>query len=663
MKLRVPDLLQPRFILALAALSSFAVACSPGQPVQPPTAVADVVNIPTAEVVETVTVEAATETPVPTEVPATVTPAPTPTPVPKPLTLCVQNEPESLYIYSQAAQGWGHIQELLRDGPYETKAFGLQPVILTALPSLEDGSARFETVRVVPGQPIVTTEDELVFLEAGVTYWTPDLEIAEAIDGETVETIQMVVDYQLLPDVTWSDGTPLTAADSVLGYEILAEETAPYLNRFVINRTVDYRAVDAQTTQWRGAAGFFNTDYQRGFHEPLPVHVYGELSAEELQEDSAVNLAPLGWGAFQIAEWQPGRYIKFTPNPHYYRAAEGLPHLTEVKVEFVEDAQQAAQRVISGTCDVSVRDAWNAWETEMDTIVAAADAGAMQLQYVTGPLYEAIDFGALPGLYYRSAAGRDVFTEPELRQALAHCIDRESLIDAVQWGQGEVANIFMPSTHPEYAETAITTYDYDPAKGNRLLDEIGWDGINNNGVRFRNGNLLSLRYNINLPESYTGQLRETVANLVVEDLAECGVFTEISTHTAIGMYSDWPDSILFGRQFDLGHYGWLLPGEPRCSLYTTSEIATTDYLAGSNASGYSNEAFDAACAAMDSATTADERERQAKIVQRQFSQDLPSLPLFFRQRIAISNPKLLNYDLDATHPSPLWNIENWDIAE
>ncbi len=637
-------------------------ACAPTPPTQPLTEVAIVENTPTIEVVDTPTTESPTETPVPTDVPPTVTPDPTPTPVAKPLTLCVQNEPESLYIYSQAAQGWGHIQELLRDGPYDTREFGLQPVILEALPSLEAGTARFETVRVVPGQPIVTTDDELVFLEAGVQYWTPALEVAEALDGETIETIQMVVDYRLLPNITWSDGTPLTAADSVLGYQILAEETAPYLDRFVINRTIDYREIDSQTTQWRGAAGYFNRQYQRGFHEPLPSHLYGELSAEDLRNDEAVNLAPIGWGAFQISEWQPGRYIEFTPNPHYYRKGEGLPYLTEIKVEFVSDPLQAAQRVISGTCDVSVRDAWNAWETEMETIVAAADANALQLQYVTGPLYEAIDFGALPGLYYRSAAGRDVFTDPELRQAIAHCIDRDALIDAVQWGQGEVANVFVPSSHPDYVDTALTTYAYDPERGNRLLDELGWDGINSNGVRFRNGNLLSLRYNVNLPESYTGQLRETVANLIVEDLADCGIFTEISTHTAIRMYSDWPDSILFGRQYDLGHYGWLLPGAPRCSLYTTQEIATTDYPAGSNASGYSNPLFDEACFEIDVAVTDAERNNAMARLQRQFSQDLPSLPLFFRQRIAIASPDLLNYALDATHPSPVWSVENWDIS-
>ncbi len=645
-------------LLVCSFAAALASACTPA-PVEPPTEVAIVAT----QELETITTQVPpTETAIPTEVPPTNTPAPTATPVPKPLTLCVQTEPESLYIYSAAGQGWGHLQELLRDGPYETREFGLQPVILETLPTFENGKARLETVRVLPGQPIVTADNALVFLEGGVKYWTPDLEIAEALEGEIVETVQLVAEFSLLPEVMWSDGTPLTAQDSILGFEILNEETSPHLDRFIANRTDSYTALDTLTTQWRGAAGFFNKDYQRVFFEPLPTHLYADLTPEELRNDSAVNLAPLGWGAFQVAEWQPGDYIRFTPNPFYHRQAEGLPHLTEVRVEFVADETQAARRVISGTCDVAVRDAWNAWESQMEIIAPAADAGALSLQFVTGPLYEAIDFGALPGLYYRSVAGRDVFTEPELRQALAHCIDRQSLVDAVQWGQGEVANVFMPSTHPDYAEDALTTYRYSPAIGNRLLDEIGWDGVNNNGIRFRNGALLSLRYNVNYPASYTGQLRETIANLVIEDLAECGVFAEVQNNSAVKMYSDWPDSIIFGRQYDLGHYGWLLPSDPRCSLYTTAEIADSDYIRGSNASGYSNETFDAACAAADVALTATERGAALSAQQAQFTADLPSLPLFFRQRLAITGSDVLNYTLDATHPSPVWNIEVWDIA-
>jgi peptide/nickel transport system substrate-binding protein len=45
---------------------------------------------------------------------------------------------------------------------------------------------------------------------------------------------------------------------------------------------------------------------------------------------------------------------------------------------------------------------------------------------------------------------------------------------------------------------------------------------------------------------------------------------------------------------------------------------------------------------------------------RIFTQELPVIPLFARVKTAVTLPTLLNFQLDSTQPSELWNIAELD---
>lgn len=171
---------------------------------------------PTAAVVATALLQP-TATPVP----------PTAAPAARVLTICLENEPASLYIFSEAGRGWNHVQEALRDGPIDRRSFGRQPVILESLPDWENGDVTLESVLVEPGAGLVTADGDLDRLAAGVPYWTPEMERVLAQADKAVTTIQVRVTFRLRADVRWSDGAPLTADDSVFGFEIGSAAATP----------------------------------------------------------------------------------------------------------------------------------------------------------------------------------------------------------------------------------------------------------------------------------------------------------------------------------------------------------------------------------------------------------------------------------------------------
>jgi peptide/nickel transport system substrate-binding protein len=60
----------------------------------------------------------------------------------------------------------------------------------------------------------------------------------------------------------------------------------------------------------------------------------------------------------------------------------------------------------------------------------------------------------------------------EVRQAIAHAINRQQVVDNFYGGQGEVAKEFMPKEIFGYADD-VQTYDYDPSESKQLLQKAG----------------------------------------------------------------------------------------------------------------------------------------------------------------------------------------------
>jgi peptide/nickel transport system substrate-binding protein len=59
-----------------------------------------------------------------------------------------------------------------------------------------------------------------------------------------------------------------------------------------------------------------------------------------------------------------------------------------------------------------------------------------------------------------------------VRQAVAHALNRQEVVDSFYGGRGELAKEFMPKEIFGYAED-VKTYDYNPAKSRQLLQKAG----------------------------------------------------------------------------------------------------------------------------------------------------------------------------------------------
>lgn len=629
---------------------------------------------------------------------ASPTPGPTATATRVPtgsLTVCMAQEPASLFLYGPDSYAARVVREAIYDGPIDTREYGYQAVILQKIPSLADGDARLETVAVSEGQLVVDTSGNVVTLRDGVTVrpagcfseecalayaserqeQDDDDEGAEEGDADSAATLEMdrlVVDFQLLEGITWSDGEPLTADDSIFSFQIAERAEIPPRQRTgqqgvvpsrrvdPVVRTASYEATDDLAVRWTGLPGYLDSYYQGNFFVPLPAHQLGTMTPQELQETDASARLPLGWGPYVLSEWVPGEQITATRNEHYFRADEDLPYFDAVEFRFAgESGFQLPEALQDGACDIVTNDVlgldWQLY-TQWD------EQGALQFHHTPGTIWEHVVFGINPSAQVTWRG--DLFEDARVRQAAAHCIDRQALMNELMGGYSTVPDAYVPPDHPLHPAGELNSYDYDPQAGMALLQQAGWRDTNGDGVLEGYGveglaDGATMVFNFVTTES---ALRERVGELVVANLAQCGIRANLTADPVPPQIFFTPDinSPIFSRAFDMTGFAWFADLLPPCHLYLSSETpsAATGW-SGFNVSGFSNEAYDRSCqAARNTIPGMNEFAQRHAEAMRIFNEQLPAIPLFVHLKSALSRPDIVGLTLDPTQTAETWNLES-----
>ncbi len=640
------DVRRPPIVLAALLLAGLLAACAmPASPTPPTPTSASVLPSPTPQPTPT------------TEVTPTPTLTPTPTP-PQELTICQGEEPHSLFVYDAYSRAALNVLAAIYEGPIGTQGYRLTPGILEQLPSFGNGDALVRIVEVQEGDTVVDMDGEVVELAPGVTLRSPAGDPVTFQSG-TMRTIQTVVSFTLRADVLWADGEPVTAQDSQYSYEVAGTLADAALLR-QISRTASYEAIDERTIVWTGLPGYRDTLYLLNFYHPLPRHTLGTMAGEELRHSDLAWRDPLGWGPFAIEEWVPGERIELLPNPHYFRAPEGLPHLDRLTFRFIPDSAQAIDELLSGGCDVLTPDLVGTMPRQ--PLLDAVEAGKARLASSMGNEWEHLDFGIQPAA---GSAQIPFFAEAQVRQAIAHCIDRERIAaEASLYGAAVPAHSYVPPQHFLYSGDQLHTWPYDPAQGRTMLEEFGWRLTDGESMR-RAHDIPQVAsgtpFSVTLLTTAGDPARERTAEILRENLADCGVGMATRTLTPETFYADGPRGPVFGRQFDLALFSWLNGLDGPCEIYLSTQIPDEDNLWGAfNNPGYESPAFDRACqAGLEAMYGSQAHVRHHQEAQAIFSRDLPVLPLYFVPESLALRPEVRGMEMDPSQESVFWNIESF----
>ncbi len=594
-------------------------------------------------------------TPEPTASP---TPEPTasPTPEPRRLNVCLSEEPDSLYIYGTDSPAARHVWEAIYDGPIDNRRYTYQPVILTELPSLDDGTAVVETVLVGTGDLVLASGGHVLALAPGVI--VEDAEGSQvAFDGAPIAMARMVVTFTLRSDLSWADGEPLTADDSIFSFEVAADPATP-TDKHVIERTAAYRAVGARQVVWEGVPGFLDQGYVLNFWHPLPHHQWEDLSAVELVSSPRSTREPLGWGPFTIREWIQGERLELERNPFYFRADEGLPRLDEVTFHFFDGAGELAADLVAGSCDVVTHEAGSS----VLGVVDEEDLGPTIRPLTThDAAWEHLAFGISPALGYERP---DFFEDARVRRGIALCIDRRAVARASSVSDDRVAHSYVPPEHPLYGGEELLTWDYDPEAGRGYLDQAGWRDLDGDGVRqaqgipgIADGTPFRITYHTS-----DAPFRLDGARVVKEGLGACGIEVSLQVLAPHELFAPGPDGVVFGRRFDLVQFAWGVTNIPLCDLFLSSQMPTERNWSRPNVAGFISAEYDDACRkALNTLPNSEDYVGGHLEAQRVFSEQLPVLPLFGHQRVTLVRDGVTGVIPTPSSRSELWNLEQISV--
>ncbi|WP_423410460.1 peptide-binding protein [Heyndrickxia sp. MSNUG] len=317
--------------------------------------------------------------------------------------------------------------------------------------------------------------------------------------------------FKLKEGVKWHDGEPFTAEDVKFTFTALAHpnyDAGAYWRVEPVVGAEEYKSGKAEEVS--GIEVVDETTIKFTTKEPfapflsglfigvLPKHVLGDVDPGEWEKHES-NRAPIGTGPFKFVKWETGQYIEVKRNGEYFG---GKPNLDKIIVRF-GDANSMIASVLSKDVDISS--------------VPVAEV----------PSVKTLDFASLVtqnqlSVYYVGFNARnDHFKDTKVRQALAHAIDKESIVKSILGEYGQIADDIFPSSHWSHNPN-LPIYDYDTSKTEKLLEEEGYSK-NKNGIYEKNGKELSF-----MLEVPTGtKEREKSAVLLKQMWEKVGVKVEL----------------------------------------------------------------------------------------------------------------------------------------
>jgi peptide/nickel transport system substrate-binding protein len=420
----------------------------------------------------------------------------------------------------------------------------------------------------------------------------------------TVSPDNLTITFSLEPNVRFHDGKPLTSADVKFSIEDVSRKHHPlgpkifaYLDRIDTPDplTAVFRLKQPYPPMLSYLAGWFASI--------LPKHVY---EGTDILNNPA-NMQPIGSGPFVFKEFVSGSHVTVERNPNYWR--KGRPYLDRIVFKITPDE---AARVI----------ALERGELDLQNYYGFPYSALGRLRRMPGLKVE-LELDPFAGVLWVPINLRNpILSKVQVRQALAHAVNKEDILQKAMFGVGKVGQSPIPSNLGWAHNPKVRQYAYDPAEANRLLDQAGHP---------RGGD--GMRFKLNIYFDGGRQAHRKAAEIMRENFRAVGIDLDLRG-TEMGSMMD---AIYKSWTFDLGLHEVAMGPDPAVGtarLYTTDQIVKVAF---TNGMGYSNAEVDRLFA--EAAQTANRKKRGELYgrIQDILVQDLPALwlveiltPIVFR---------------------------------
>lgn len=421
--------------------------------------------------------------------------------------------------------------------------------------------------------------DEVVYANVfeGLTRFAADGSILPALaESWTISDDGLTYTFKLHEGVTFHDGSAFDAEDVKFSLDRINAEGSLNAQKALYTSIESVTVVDPTTVELKLKQPDGNLIYNLAWGDAVIV-------APESADANKTN--PIGTGPFSFKDRVEGDSITLEKNQSYW----GTPvKLEAATFRFIADPTAAFGALQAG--DVDTFPNFPAPET-----VA---------QFEGDPRFRVV-IGATEGETIL-AMNNAKLDNVKVRQAIAHAIDRQAIIEGAMFGYGTPIGTFLSPANPNYVDLTAQSA-YDPEKSKALLAEAG---------------VTDLTLSLKLPpvEGYARRGGEIIA----QQLAAVGIKTETTNLE----WAQWLGEVFTDKNFDLTIISHTEPND-------IGIFARPDYYFG-----YKNADFDKIIA--DLAVEADPAKRTElyKAAQQNLSDNYASGFLFELAKVGVENAKL-----------------------
>jgi peptide/nickel transport system substrate-binding protein len=350
--------------------------------------------------------------------------------------------------------------------------------------------------------------------------------------------------FNLRDDIFWSDGEPLDGNDFKFTYDAIASDLVETPRKSNVAQIDSITVIDDYTVEVVFADVKCDGLLDLGLGI-LPSHLYASDFSDIMT--SPLNEAPAASvGYFTFNDWIRDQRATGLRNESYY---EGAPYMDGWIYKVVPDDGARLAQLQTGELTMS--------GLQPEQIATARLDPNIEIFSYQDDGYSYIGLNLADPANPQPAIDADgnridqdphpILSDRQVRLAMAHALDYQTIIDNVYLGQGyPIASNVLPAV--EWAhDSSIQPYAYDPELAIQILEEAGWVDTNGDGIREKDGMQLTL----NLKTNAGNTTREDLGALVQDQLNAIGfniVFEAIEFGTLVGE--------LLGQTFDMVIIGW-----------------------------------------------------------------------------------------------------------
>jgi peptide/nickel transport system substrate-binding protein len=420
--------------------------------------------------------------------------------------------------------------------------------------------------------------------------------------------------FKLREGVKWHDGADFTSEDAAFSIAVLKKLHPRGRTTFAQVKAID--APDKYTLILRleKPTPYLLAAMSSAESPIVPKHLYGD--ADPLVHPN--NTAPIGTGPYVFKEWVRGSHVIWERNANYWN--KSLPYVDRLVARFIPDP--AARTIAYEVGDVDLGYRTPVPYRDVERLAKNPKISVEEKGYAYDPPNIIILEANLENEHLRNL---------KVRQAIAHCINRETICKVVFFGNAVPSAAPVVPYHKEFHSDKPSPYAFDVAAAAKLLDEAGYA---------RQGS--AMRFSLTL--DYTTEDQRVLAEFLRAAMSRAGIGVELRGQdmgTLVKrVYSDRAFALhlasisnLFDPQVGVQRLYWsknLIKGVPF-----------------SNGTAYSNPEVDTlleeSAVSIDKAVRIEKWKKIQDIVMR----DVPNFPIAMPSWLTISQSRVKDHSTNA----------------